>query len=216
MLAGDDSAAPIAHSILWLCSALAAEQPLALVVDDAQWADRVSLEVLAYLARRVEDLPLLILVAARADDPARLGSAEPARHRSATVLHPRPLTPRGAAQLIRRLAPDTPAAVSATAIARSAATRGCWPSSAARRDRRPADADAVSPSARTVVRRRLAELAPRDRGVVAALAVIGDGAPPHVARAVAGVPVGELGPARDALLAAGLLGARRRALRARR
>ena len=35
--------------------------------------------------------------------------------------------------------------------------------------------------------------------------MIGDGAAPHVAAAVAGVPVGELGPARDALQAAGLL-----------
>ena len=59
----------IAHSVLWLCSALADERPLALVVDDAQWADRPSLEVLAYLARRIDDLPLLIVVAARADDP---------------------------------------------------------------------------------------------------------------------------------------------------
>ena len=40
-----------------------------LVVDDAQWADRASLEVLSYLARRIDDLPLLIVVGARADDP---------------------------------------------------------------------------------------------------------------------------------------------------
>ena len=49
------------------------------------------------------------------------------------------------------------------------------------------------------MRRRLAELSPRDRGVVEAMAVIGEGAAPHVVSRVAGVPVGELGPARDAL-----------------
>ena len=87
----------MAHSVLWLCSALAEQRPLVLVVDDAQWADRSSLEVLSYLARRIEDLPLLILVAARADDPdaasdllSLLGSV-----RAATVLHPQPLTPLG-------------------------------------------------------------------------------------------------------------------------
>src|SRR3954454_7654495 len=32
----------IAHSVLWLCSALAERRPLALIVDDAQWADRGS------------------------------------------------------------------------------------------------------------------------------------------------------------------------------
>ena len=73
----------IAHSVLWLCSALAERRPLALVVDDAQWADRPSLEVLAYLARRIEDLPLLIVIGARADDPdAAVGPAEPARRRA--------------------------------------------------------------------------------------------------------------------------------------
>src|SRR2546430_408445 len=48
---GDD-ATPIAHSVFWLCSRLAQRRPLALLVDDAQWSDRQSLEVLSYLARR--------------------------------------------------------------------------------------------------------------------------------------------------------------------
>jgi len=110
---GGDSTMLVAHSVLWLCSAIADQRPLALVVDDAQWADRSSLQVLSYLARRIDDLPLLIAVAARADDPraasdllSLLGGA-----RSAIVLHPQALTPRGAAQLIRRLAPETPAGV---------------------------------------------------------------------------------------------------------
>ena len=47
--------------------------------------------------------------------------------------------------------------------------------------------------------------APRPRGRRRARGV-GDGAPPHVVAAVAGVAVGELAPARDALVAAGLLG----------
>ena len=71
---GGDSAMLMAHSLLWLCSALAESRPLVLVVDDAQWADRCSLAVLSYLARRIEDLPLLIIVAARADDPPRRGT----------------------------------------------------------------------------------------------------------------------------------------------
>ena len=107
---GADATMAIAHSVLWLCSALADEAPLMLVVDDAHWADRPSLEVLAYLARRIADLPLLIAVGARADDPdaasdllSLIGGA-----RAATVLHPQPLTRRGAARLIRRAAPSAP------------------------------------------------------------------------------------------------------------
>ncbi len=186
--AGADST-QFAHEVLWLCSKLAAEQPLALIVDDAQWADQLSLEVLAYLARRVEDLPLLIVLATREADPqlSLLGSV--------TVLHPAPLTLRGTAQLVGR--------ADIAAECHRATAGNPWLLAELGADAIAADV-AVSPSARSVVRRRLAELSPRDRGVAEALAVIGDAAP-HVAAAVAGVPVGELGPARDALQVAGLL-----------
>ncbi len=211
-----DATVLVAHSVLWLCSALAECQPLVLVVDDAQWADRPSLEVLSYLARRIDDLPLLIAVGARADDPdapsdllSLLGGV-----RSATVLHPRPLTAGGAAQLIRRLAPDTSSAVCRdchravggnpwllSELGRQIAAFG-----PAALDEAGDGAPPITTIARNVVRRRLAALSPRDRAVVAALAVIGEGAPAHVVAAVAGVPLGELGSARDALQAAGLLG----------
>jgi DNA-binding CsgD family transcriptional regulator len=211
-----DSTMLVAHGVLWLCSALAEERPLALVIDDAQWADRPSLEVLSYLARRIDDLPLLIAIGARVDDPrapsdllSLLGGV-----RSATVLHPQRLTPRGAAQLIRRLAPETSSAVCREChravggnpwllgeLGRQIAMHGPEALDRARHDAPP-----VSAIARNVIRWRLATLAPRERAVAAALAVLGDGALPHVVAAVAGVEVDELAPARDALAAAGLLG----------
>ena len=84
----------IAHSVLWLCSALAERGAAHARLDDAHWADRPSLEVLAYLARRIADVPLLIAIGARADDPdaaadllGLIGGA-----RAAKVLHPQPLT----------------------------------------------------------------------------------------------------------------------------
>ncbi len=214
---GGDSTMLLAHSVLWLCAAIADRRPLALVVDDAQWADRSSLEVLAYLARRIDDLPLLIAVGARADDPraasdllSLLGGV-----RSATVLHPQRLTPRGATQLIRRLAPEASAVVCRDChravggnpwllgeLGRQIATHG--PGSIAEAGD---EAPPVSAIARNVIRWRLATLSARDRAVAAALAVVGEGALPHVVAAVAGVPPAALGPARDALLAAGLLDA---------
>jgi hypothetical protein len=66
---GGDAMPMVSHSVLWLCSALAEERPLVLVVDDAHWADRCSLQILAYVARRIADRPVLIVTAARADDP---------------------------------------------------------------------------------------------------------------------------------------------------
>ena len=58
------------HSLYWLAANLAAERPAMLVVDDAHWADRASLRFLIYLVNRLAGLPLLVLVAARSDDPA--------------------------------------------------------------------------------------------------------------------------------------------------
>ena len=207
----------VAHSVLWLCSALAERRPLALVVDDAQWADRSSLEVLSYLARRIDDLPLLIAVGARADDPRApsdllglLGGV-----RSATVLHPQPLTPRGAARLIRRLAPDTPAPVCRDChravggnpwllgeLGRQIAAHGPEAIDAGRRRRAAGLGDRAQRHAPAAGRRwpRATGRSPR-RSPSSATARRA-----HVVAAVAGVAVGELAPARDALLAAGLLG----------
>ncbi len=212
---GQEATILVAHSVLWLCAAMADRRPLALVVDDAQWADHASLQVLAYLARRIEDLPLLIVVGARTDDPAApsdllslLGGV-----RSATVLHPRPLSPRGGAQLIRRLAPDAPAslcrdchrAVGGNPWLLGELSRQIVVHGPEAIDDPGDEPPPVSALARNVVRRRMAALTERDRAVATALAVIGDGAPPHLVAAVAGVPVAELGPARDALVAAGLV-----------
>ncbi|MDA0179581.1 AAA family ATPase, partial [Solirubrobacter phytolaccae] len=193
---GDSSLLTIAHSTLWFCSALASEAPLALVVDDAQWADRMSLGVLAYLARRIEDLPLALFVGTRtsSDLLSLLGGV-----RTATVLHPRPLSARGAAELIRRVAPETPGPVCRDL---QRATGGVPWLITELALTAPGE---ISEPARARVRRRLAELAARERAVIEALAVVGEDASPHVLAEVAGVSVGEVPLARDLLVDAGLL-----------
>ena len=197
---------PVADSVLWLCAAIAESRPLALLIDDAQWADRSSLEVLSYLARRIDDLPLLIVVAARGEAPdaaptCSACSAPPARRPCCT---PQPLTARGAA-------PADPPHRARHADRRSATT-------AARGQRQPVAAapnsgsqiaargpeaiDATGgPTRVTDIARRVDAPpagSPRSRRVTAALAealaVIGEGVPQHVLAAVAGIPVGELEP----------------------
>ncbi len=74
------TAAPIApdpsfaalHGLYWLCANLAAQRPLALVVDDAHWADGASLRFLAFLLPRLEELPVAVLLGAR---PAEAGES---------------------------------------------------------------------------------------------------------------------------------------------
>jgi len=51
----------ILHGLYWLSSNLAARGPLVIAVDDVQWCDTSSLRFLGYLARRLEDLPVLVV-----------------------------------------------------------------------------------------------------------------------------------------------------------
>jgi DNA-binding CsgD family transcriptional regulator len=53
------------HALYWLTVGLAEREPVLLAVDDAHWGDDASLRFLAYLVRRIADLPVLVLVAAR-------------------------------------------------------------------------------------------------------------------------------------------------------
>lgn len=65
----DDPAHSTVYGLYWLAANLAAEQPLLLVIDDAHWADAPSLRFLDALARRVEDLPVLLAIGARPAEP---------------------------------------------------------------------------------------------------------------------------------------------------
>lgn len=88
------------HGVYWLVATLAERGPLALLVDDAHWADPPSVRVLAHLARRVEGLPLLVVLASRdgAEAPAALSAvrASPAAAR----LAPRPLSAPATGRLL--------------------------------------------------------------------------------------------------------------------
>jgi DNA-binding CsgD family transcriptional regulator len=92
------------HGLYWLCANLAERAPVALVVDDAHWADADSLRWLNYLARRIEALPVLVLLALRSHEPGRdspilqLLTGEPTVQLRALA----PLTEPATAQLIKR------------------------------------------------------------------------------------------------------------------
>jgi DNA-binding CsgD family transcriptional regulator len=60
----------VLHGLYWLCANLAAERPLALVVDDAHWADDSSLRFLLFLLPRLEELPAVVLLGARSAEAA--------------------------------------------------------------------------------------------------------------------------------------------------
>ena len=57
------------HGLFWLLANLAGDHPLAVAVDDLHWADDASRAFLAFAARRVDGLPLTLLLAARPREP---------------------------------------------------------------------------------------------------------------------------------------------------
>jgi DNA-binding CsgD family transcriptional regulator len=57
------------HGLFWLCANLALPRPLLLAIDDAHWADEASLRFVSFLARRVEELPVLVVLGARLREP---------------------------------------------------------------------------------------------------------------------------------------------------
>jgi DNA-binding CsgD family transcriptional regulator len=71
----EDTSFAVLHGLYWVLSRIAEERPAILTVDDAHWADEPSLRWLAYLAARLEGLPVALLLALRPGEP---GAAHPA------------------------------------------------------------------------------------------------------------------------------------------
>ena len=97
------------HGLFWLALNLAEEQPLLLAVDDLQWCDRPSLRFVAYLTRRLEGVPILVLSTQRrhepGTDPALIG--EIAHDPLTVTVRPPPLSQAGVTEFVRaRLGAD--------------------------------------------------------------------------------------------------------------
>jgi DNA-binding CsgD family transcriptional regulator len=205
------------YGLYWLTSELAARRPLVLAVDDVHWADGASRRFLTFLRRRIDGLPVVLLLAARPEgewesrhDRARLLEGPPAQ-----VLRPRALTLPAVAALVERDLGTAPAPEFAQAChtftggnpflvgellaeLRRQGTPPAVASVEAIGSTRPASVGAM-----VIV--RLSRLSGPARDLAAAVSVLGDRCDANVAARVAGLDPGEGRAATEELVAAGVL-----------
>jgi DNA-binding NarL/FixJ family response regulator len=173
---------------------VAAEGPLVLVVDDIHWSDTGSLRFLAYLARRLEGLPVAMVLAYRSGEQHVLGGLiDELRQDAATVgVRPVPLTLGAVSEMISsRLGEEADEEFVAACfdgttgnpllvrqLLRALEAEGIRPDRAHADTARRLGSRAVS----SVVLLRLRRLPPAATAVARALAILGEGAAlPHVA-----------------------------------
>ncbi|MGW2046668.1 ATP-binding protein [Streptomyces sp. NPDC001858] len=101
-------------AVLELLADAAERQPLLLIVDDLQWIDASSRDVLRFVARRTHDLAILVIAASRILPP---DSYRPTIQQD---LHLEPLGRTAAAELLDAGSPDLPAPVRALILERAA------------------------------------------------------------------------------------------------
>src|SRR5262245_859118 len=99
--AGEEEMFAVVHGLYWLVVNIAEARPLVLAVDDLQWSDAASLRWLSYLARRLEDVPVCVLVTVRAGEDENPTLASLLVDPSNVLVRPLPLTASAVAELVR-------------------------------------------------------------------------------------------------------------------
>jgi DNA-binding CsgD family transcriptional regulator len=192
-----DSAFSTLYGLYWLTAGITEDTPALLVIDDAHWADDASLDYLAFLLPRLEELPLLVLFAHRtpeaAGGPLATIGADPTVQR----LRPAPLSEEAVAEVLgaQLASPPDPAFVSAVSdvsggnpfllqeLVRTVVDDGL-PGSA--RDAQIVRGLVPEGISRSILL-RLARLSAAARELARAAAVVGDGGELRLAAALAGL-----------------------------
>ena len=194
----DDTSFAVLHGLYWLVANMAARASVLVTVDDAHWADLPSLRWLAYLAPRIEGLPVGLVAALRPSEPAsREAPLVALREGTGAVVRPRLLTLAAVAAIVRQTARQDASDELCVAVKRASGgnpfyvrevMRGLAPDggslAALERGEVPVG---WSESVLLHVAARIRRLGPQALALAQALAVLGDGCEPRHAAAVAGL-----------------------------
>ncbi len=191
---------------------MAEEHPLLIVVDDLHWADTPSIRLVAYLARRLEGVPLALLAGVRTGTGDLAALREPALGARSIVLGP--LSADGSARLLVDLLGRSRADGLSEPCHRATGGNPFLLQTMARslvQNRADVDADAdglapgTSADVDSWVRAQLDGLGADAGAVLEAVAVLGDDAPLGTVAQVVELPEGIAASAVDALIGARLL-----------
>lgn len=212
--ASSDSFA-VLHGLYWVTAALAERKPLLLAIDDAHWADAASLDYLGFLLPRLEELPLLLVLTCRPEEPDPSGGlrrvlADPSIRR----LSPPPLSAEATTAFLAEELDRQPEPPFATACHEVSGGNPFLLSELARtlvrQQVEPIDAQedlvrelAPEQVARSVLT-RLERLAPEAGALARSLAVLGDGSDPHLVAELAHLDPEQAAGAADELRAASI------------
>ena len=209
-----EPAPSVVHGLYRLCCHLAQRAPLLICVDDAHVVDDATMQLLLYLSHRLDDLPVVVLLAANTEmmPPAVAGLV---RHPRAIHVRLAPLSPDGSARWLRENAfPDAEdefcrACHEATGgdryflheLSRELAARG-W---AATAEEAPGVAEVAPAAVADAVLLRLARLGPGAVELAGAVATLGAGCDLRHAAELAGLDSEEAARSLERLAAARLV-----------
>ena len=204
---GADGSFAVLHGLYWLTVNLAADGPLLLAVDDLQWCDDGSLRFFAYLLRRLEGLPVLLVATLRTGEPHDVEGllAELVDDLATVPVRPEPLDLEAVGDLVRHRLGEPADSTFVAACHRTTSGNPLL----LRQLLRALQSDRVRPDAShadtvtaigsravsSMILMRLAKL-PRDCTPVArAVSVLGDAAELPSVAALAGLPESEVAAA---------------------
>jgi DNA-binding SARP family transcriptional activator/tetratricopeptide (TPR) repeat protein len=204
---GADGSFAVLHGLYWLTVNLTADGPLLLGVDDLQWCDNGSLRFFAYLLRRLEGLPVLLVATLRTGERHDVEGllADLVDDLATVPVRPQPLGLDAVGDLVRQRlgepADDTfIAACHRTTSGNPLLLRQLLRALQGDRVRPDAShADTVtaigSRAVSSMILMRLAKLPVGCTAVARAVAVLGDGAELPAVAALAELPEKEVAPA---------------------
>ena len=198
------------HGLTWLLAGLAEHRRIVLALDDAQWADPPSLRWLAYLARRLDQTPVMVLLSRRTGETSSDEVALDAIRAAGRELALAPLSASAVASLVRaRVGPGADADLIGGCISASGGNPYLLHATLVALDEegpsalgKPllAGARRVAPT----ILRRLERLPGEAAALGRAVAVLGDGAELAIAAELADLPLERAARAADTLVLADL------------